>query len=56
MKSLLRPFYFLITVIALTVTVTSCREKDHDHHEYSAIPDPVEFSPNIPVDVNPELQ
>ncbi|PHS04836.1 MAG: hypothetical protein COA88_13130 [Kordia sp.] len=56
MKSLLRPFYFLITVIALTVTVTSCREKNHDHHEYSAIPAPVEFSPNIPVDVNPELQ
>jgi len=56
MKLLLRPFIALILSLLFAVSTTSCKKKDHEHHDYTAIPAPVKFSPDIPVDVAPEIQ
>jgi len=56
MKPLFNTYIYIVAVVALTVI--SCKEKEqhHNHHDYTAIPAPVKFSPNIPVDVAPEIQ
>lgn len=56
MNFLLRTYSVLALTLLLAISITSCKKKDHERHDYTAIPVPVKISPDIPVDVAPEIQ